>query len=294
MGTDGELEVGTQYAERLVYDVALASLHYHLAHLLRLLPEPDALLEGWAVLATHIVWNLAQERNIHVLQVLPATHGGIHALTHEDDDYRNEESQHEGYEHDVAAHRCHRLVVARRRGDDAGIVGGECLGKLVLLALLEEEEIERLLDLLLATHGLQVLSLVRIAGNLGGSGSLVCLQGAQLGLEGYHEVVETGSDALAHGAKALVVVSHQWVLLARVSHQVVTLQLTLVVFSNLLLYARALDACIGRQELVLAHLAGEIVSDILGNGEARVEIHDLLVHLGALLHILLCGSLYIR
>ena len=209
MGTDGELEVGAQYSERLVHDVALSCLHYYLAHLLRLLPEPDALLEGWAVLATHIVWNLAQERNIHVLQVLPATHGGIHALTHEDDDYRNEESQHEGYEHDVAAHRCHRLVVARRRGDDAGIVGGKCLGKLVLLALLEEEEIERLLDLLLATHSLQVLSLVRVAGNLGGSGSLVGLQGAQLGLEGYHEVVETGSDALSHGAKALVVVSHQ-------------------------------------------------------------------------------------
>ena len=46
--------------------------------------------------------------------------------------------------------------------------------------------------------------------------------------------------------------------------------------------------------MVLAHLAGEIVSDILGNGEARVEIHDLLIYLGALLHILLCGSLYIR
>ena len=214
MGTDGELEVGAQYSERLVHDVALACLHHNHTNLLRLLPELDALLECWAVLATYREWNLAQERNIQVLQILSATHGGIHVLTHVDDDYRNEESQHEGYEHDVAAHRCHRHVVARRRGDDAGIVGGERLGEFVLLALLEEEEIERLLDLLLATYGLQVLSLVRVACNLGGSGSLVSLKVAQLGLEGYHEVVEAGCDALAHGAKALVVVSHQGVLLA--------------------------------------------------------------------------------
>lgn len=76
--------------ERLVHDVALASLHYYLAHLLRLLPEPDALFERWTVLAADKYGVSPRERNIHVLQILSATHGGIHVLTHEDDNYRNE------------------------------------------------------------------------------------------------------------------------------------------------------------------------------------------------------------
>ena len=97
MGTDGELEVGAQYSERLVHDVALACLHYYLAHLLRLLPEPDALFEGWAVLATHIIWNLAQEWHDELLEILTATYGRVHTLTDEDNNNRNEEAQSQGY-----------------------------------------------------------------------------------------------------------------------------------------------------------------------------------------------------
>ena len=293
MCTDGELEVGTQYAECLVHDVALARLHHHLANLLLLLPELDALLQGRTVLAADIERNLAQEWDGYVLQVLASTHGGVHVFTHEDDDHRNEEAQHECHQQDVAAHWCHRQVAACRRSDDAGIISGESLGELVFLTLLEEEEIERLLYLLLTAYGLQILSLVRVAGNLRGGLRLVCLQGAQLGAEGYHKVVNTGADASAHGSQTLVVIGNQWVLLAGVCHNVVALQLSFVVFSNLLLDARTVDTGIGRQKLVLAHLACKTTADILCNGEAGVEIHDLLAHIAALLHILLCCSLYV-
>ena len=294
MRSDGELEVGTQYAECLVHDVALASLHHNLAGFLLLLPELDALLQGRTVLAADIERNLAQEWDGYVLQVLAATNGGVHVFTHEDDDHRNEEAQHECHQQDVAAHRCHRQVAACRRSDDTGIIGGESLGELVFLTLLEEEEIERLLYLLLSAYGLQILSLVRVAGNLRGGTRLVSLQGAQLGAEGYHEVVETGADASAHGSQTLVVIGNQRVLLAGVCHNVVALQLSLVVFSNLLLNARTIDTGIGRQKLVLAHLAYETAADILCDGETGVEIHDLLAHVAALLHILLSCGFYIR
>ena len=294
MRSDGELKVGTQYAECLVHDVALACLHHNLAGFLLLLPELDALLQGRTVLAADIERNLAQEWDGYVLQVLAATHGGVHVFTHEDDDHRNEEAQYECHQQDVAAHWCHRQVAACRRSDDAGIIGGESLGKLVFLTLLEEEEIERLLYLLLTAYSLQILSLVRVAGNLRGGMRLVCLQGTQLGTEGYHKVVDTCRNTSAHGIQVLVVIGNQRVLLAGVGNDVVALQQSLVVFSNLLLDARTVDTGIGWQHLVLAHSAYETAADILCNGEAGVEIHDLLAQVAALLHILLCCGLYVR
>ena len=268
MGAYHKLQVGAQHAERLVNDVALASLHHNLARLLRLFPELDALHQRRSVLATDAERYLTQERHGDVLQVVSATHGGVHVLTHEDDYHWYQQSEHESHEDDVAAHRLHGLDVARRRGDDARIVGGESLGKFVLLSFLQEEEVESLLHLLLATHCLQVLCLARVAGYLAGGLRLVCLQVGKLRVECHHEVVDTGYDAMAHGGEALVIVSHQWVLLAGVSHQVVALQLLFVVFGNLLLDARAVDADIGWQELVLAHLARQEVAQVACHGEA--------------------------
>ena len=57
----------------------------------------DALLEGWAVLATHIIWNLAQEWHDELLEILTATYGRVHTLTDEDNNNRNEEAQSQGY-----------------------------------------------------------------------------------------------------------------------------------------------------------------------------------------------------
>ena len=236
---------------------------------------------------------LAEEGHREVFQVLAPTHGGIHILTHEDDHNRYQQAEHEGHEPDVAAHGGHGQVAARRRGDDAGVVGGEGLGKFVFLALLQQEEVERLLHLLLAAYTLQVLGLVGVAGNLRGSLRLAGLEVAELGVERSDEVVDALHDAAAHGGEALVVVGHQGVLLAGVGHQVVALQLGLVVFRYLLLYGRALDAGVGGQQLVLAHLAGEEVAYVFGHGQTRVEVENLLVGFRTALHILLCGSLYV-
>ena len=294
MGAYHELQVGAQYTERLVHDVTLARLHHNLANLLRLLPELDALLQRWAVFAAHAERYLAQEWDGDVLQVLAATNRRIHVLTNEDYHDWYQQAQYEGYQQDVAANRRHWLDVARRRGDDSGVVGGEGLGEFVLLTFLEEEEVEGLLHLLLATHRLQIFCLVRVAGYLGGGLRLVGLQVGKLGVEAHHEVVDAGDDALAHRRQGLVVVGDERVLLAGVRHEVVALQLGLVVLADLLLDARVLDARVGRQELVLAHLAGEEVADVLRHGDAGGEVENQLVGLAALLHELLCGGLHVR
>ena len=294
MGSDGELEVGTQYAESLVDDIALACLHHNHTNLFRFLPELDALLESWTVLAADREWNLAEEWYVDLLEILTATNGGICLLTDIDDYHWNKEAQYQSDEQDLATNRLHRGVVSCWRGDDTGIVCGKRLRQLVLLTLLEKEEIQRLLNFLLTANSLQVLRLVRIAGNLRSSSSLVSLEGAQLSLQGYHEVIETSRDALAHRGKALIIICYQWVLLAGVGDDIVALQLTLIVLGNLLFDTRALDTGISWKKLVLANLTSKIISDILSDGETGIEIHNLLINLGALLHILLCGSLYIR
>ena len=293
MAADHELQVGAEHAECLVDDVALARLHHDAAHLLALLPELDALAERGTVLAAEPIGYLAEEGDGNVLEILAPPDGGVHVLTHEDDDHGDEEAQHERHEQDVAADGRHGLDVARRGRDDAGVVGGERLAELVLLTFLEEEEVERLLHLLLAAHGLQVLRLVGVAGYLRGGLRLVRLEVGELGIEGGHIVVDTLHDAVAQGGEVLVVVGYQWVLLAGVRHEVVALQLLLVVLGYLLFDARALYAAVAGQELVLAHLAGEVVADVLRHGEVGVDVEDLLVCLGAALHILLCGGLHV-
>ena len=293
MAADHELQVGAEHAECLVDDVALARLHHDAAHLLALLPELDALAERGTVLAAEPIGYLAEEGDGNVLEILAPPDGGVHVLTHEDDDHGDEEAQHERHEQDVAADGRHGGEGAGGRGDDAGVVGGERLAELVLLTFLEEEEVERLLHLLLAAHGLQVLRLVGVAGYLRGGLRLVRLEVGELGIEGSHIVVDTLHDAVAQGGEVLVVVGYQWVLLAGVSHEVVAFQLLLVVLGDLLFDARALYAAVAGQELVLAHLAGEVVADVLRHGEARLDVEYLLVGLGAALHILLCGGLHV-
>ena len=159
MSSDRKLKVGTQYSECLVDDITLACLHYHLTNLLWFLPELDALLQSWHILAADREWNLAQEWHDELLEILTATNGGVCLLTDIDHDNRNEETQDKGDEHNLATNWCHRVEIACWRGNHTGIISGERLGKLVLLTLLEKEEIQCLLYFLLTTHSLQVLRL---------------------------------------------------------------------------------------------------------------------------------------
>lgn len=81
-----KFQVSTQYAERLIDDVTVALLDDNGLDFLRFLSEYPFLLSCKQR-------NLADERYGHTLQVFPSPYTGIHVLAHEDNDYRNEQSQ---------------------------------------------------------------------------------------------------------------------------------------------------------------------------------------------------------
>ena len=136
-----------------------------------------------------------------------------------------------------------------KSGDDADVVGGENLIHLVLLALLEQEEVELLLDLLLTAHAREVLLLLRAGGDFRRGLVLVLLRVAQLQVDRAAEVVDALQDDLADLGQLLVVVAHDGVALRGVGDERVALEQKRVVFCDLLLNARRFQSGIGRQEL---------------------------------------------
>lgn len=284
-----KLQVGPQHPEGLVHHVPPAFLHHDfgLGQRSNFFPEQA----GTAHLA--VKGNLAHKGQGEVLQVLPAPYPGIHAFLQEDDDHRKEQAQGKADQQDVLLHRSRGNHGAGGRGDDPGVVGGKGLRKLVFLPLLEEEEVERLLHLLLAFDRQQVFGLRRIGRDAGRRLLVALLQRADLGGQCRDQVVDRTDDAAPHGAEGLVHVDHQGVPLAAVGHQVVALELQAVVFRNLALDVGALQPRIGRQQLVAAGGGGEVVADVAGHGELGVQGQDLRLGLAALRHVELRGRLHV-
>ena len=94
-------------------------------------------------------------------------------------------------------------IAAARSGDDAGVIGGERLGKLVLLALLEKIEIELFLYLLLALDGEQILGLVGVGRQLAGGHCLAAVNTTHLGAKADNIVIYRLDDALLHLLKRM-------------------------------------------------------------------------------------------
>lgn len=154
-----ELQVGPEHPERLVDHVPAALVYDYALRLLRLglllaAAQPVDGRELVACLALARVGEgyLPCERQGEVLEVLASAHLGVGALQQVDHCYGYQQSQHECRHQYPALAGRRGDHGAHRRRDNSGVVGGESLGEFVLLALLEQEEVERLLDLLLALH----------------------------------------------------------------------------------------------------------------------------------------------
>ena len=283
-----ELEVGAQHPEGLVDHVAAALAYHYLAAVLlgELLPA-GARKTGEPVpqAAGHRQRNLAGKRQGQVLEVLAAAHPGVHALKQVDHRHGDQQAEDEGHHQNLALVGGGRYHGAHRGRDHPGVVGSEGLRELVLLALLEQEEVERFLDLLLTLHGEQVSALARVLGYALGGPALAVLEGVDLGVQGLDMVVDGGDDGPAHGLERLVHVHHEGVGLAAVGHEVVALELEAVVVGDLLLYAGALYAGVGGQQLVLPCVAGEVVAHVARHRQLGAELEYAGAGLAALAHV---------
>ena len=291
-----ELEVGAQHPEGLVDHVAAALAYHYLAAVLlgELLPAgARKAREPAPHAAGHRQRDLAGERQGQVFEVLAAAHPGVHALKQVDRRHGNQQAEDEGHHQNLALVGGGRYHGAHRGRDHPGVVGREGLRELVLLAFLEQEEVERLLDLLLALHGEQVSALARVLGYALGGPALAVLEGVDLGVQGLDMVVDGGDDGPAHGLERLVHVHHEGVGLAAVGHEVVALELEAVVVGDLLLYAGALYAGVGGQQLVLPGVAGEVVAHVARHRQLGAELEYAGAGLAALAHVHACRGLHV-
>ena len=98
------------------------------------------------------------------------------------------------------------------RFDDLGVIRREGLRELVLLAFLEEEQVQGLLHLLLPFHGKQVIGLPGVLGDAAHGLALGRLQRAQLGLQDGELAGQGIHDRRSHRRELVVQVHHHRVL----------------------------------------------------------------------------------
>ena len=229
--------------------------------------------------------HFADERSGKDLDVLAAAYLGVGHGDEVDYRKRDEQSEHERDEQNLLGVGSGRERRALGLGDDTGVVGGECLGKLVLLTLLEEEHVEGFLDFLLTLDAEQVLGLVGVVGQAGSSLLFRLLDTALLGLEGIDQVVDGSQDGAAHSHKAGIHFLHERVALGGIGHDVVALQHQVVVLAYLSGDVGVAQAG-GRREHI-RHSAGGAhrSADVTGCVELVVQVLNLAGGLLGLVHI---------
>ena len=280
-----EFEVGAQHAESFVDDVAVAFLHHDRVRVDGLLVQDPAETAGDVVAVVAVEGDLAQEGQGQFLEVVASAHGGVETLDQADDEGRQEEADQQGQDEGRAAGRRDGEHRAGGRVDDAGVVGREGLAELVLLAFLQEEEVEGFLDGLLPLHAEQVLGLGRVGGDAGGVAARAALQVGDLLFERGHEVVHGADDVGAHPVEGVVGVDDERVGRAGIRQQLVALEDLGVVGGDLRLEARAVDARIGGQQTAGIVVGGQVVADVAGHRQLVGQLLLLRVQGAVLAHI---------
>ena len=112
------------------------------------------------------LWQLTDIGDGEVLQVLASTNLGIAHLAEDEEGGRNAQGNGEGDEQDAVLVGRDGTIAAPWLCDGTGVVGCEGLRQLVLLTFLQQEEVQGLLDLLLALDAEQVVGLLGIGRQL--------------------------------------------------------------------------------------------------------------------------------
>lgn len=178
--------------------------------------------------------------------------------------------------------------------DDPCVVGGERLRELVLLAFLQEEEVQSLLHGLLTLDREELLRLVRIRGDARGVLAGGALEILVFRVEGKDLVVYGPGDRPPHRGQSLVEILHEHVLLAGVRHKVVPLQDLGVVLGDAALDRLAAQPHVGGKRLVAVVLLADVVLDVARHVELVAHVLELLAQHGALLHVHRGGGTHVR
>ena len=273
LGHEGH--VGAQDAEGLGHHVVVLFADHHL------------LLSALGLLLFLVLRNLAQEGyadgSFHILSAMNA---GVQEQDHEED-YTGEGYAHQyAQKQDAVAVRTDGRVATGGTVYDTGIVVGHGLGEGVLLPAIEEEQVKRLLDFLLALYALHLSF-------LGGDGhhaalrpllAALCIVAAHI--EAEDVVVHRAYDGLFHGTEAVVELLHHGIALTAVVNELVPAQLHGIVLADLAFNAGVADTGIGGDEVYLLGRVSKIALDVLGQFQLGFQFLAFRTVLLCLAHVL--------
>lgn len=225
-----------------------------------------------------VLWDFPEEGYAdRSLEVPAAVHPGVHEEYHEEHHAGHCQPDEHPEQQDAVAHGRDGSSGSVHAVDGARVVVGHSLREGVLLAPVEQEHVERLLDFLLALDG-EHLALL---GGHGGEARL-CLRLAAAGVVALHvdaddHVVDGADDALPQGVYGVVQLLHHGVAVAAVVDELVALELQGVVLADLPLDAGVADARPRGDEVALPGGVGEVVLD----EPRQPELGLLLLRVGA-------------
>ena len=277
-GAAHHVHVGDDHAECVVGD----ALHHRLAVLEGLAGAQQGPLAVEAAVEGH----LAQEGDGYgVLDVAAAAHAGVHEGREQDDDGGEEEAGEEAQEHDAPAVGRYEGAAAVGAFDHAGVVVGHGLGEGVLLAAVEQEEVERLLDLLLALDREDLALLAGDGCDARLGGALVAAGVATLDFDGHDDVVDAAQDVGAELGQGRRKFLDDGVGLGALVLEAVALELDGVVLRDLALDGLVVDAEVGGNEVVGPGGVGEVFLDEHGDAQLGVVLEGVGAVPGRLAHV---------
>ena len=222
--------------------------------------------------------NLTQQRHVGVVfNILSSVHPRVKEEDAQERHSRHCQSDQDTQQQNAVAVGADGSLAAVGTVDDAGIVVGHGLCQCILFAAVEQEQIERFLNLLLAFDRKHFPLFGRY-----GFHPFLCMLFTALGVVALHvdahnEVVHCADDGLLHGAQRVVQLLHHRVAVAAVGNQLVAAQLHLVILIDLRLDVDVADARVRRYQVYFLCRIGEVVFDVLSQTELGFQFH----HTGA-------------
>ena len=161
----------------------------------------------------------------------------------------------------------------------------------ILLAAVQQEEVKRLLDFLLALDGKHLPLLGRDGSHPSLCPLLTALRVGALHLDAYDEIVYGTDDVLLGGTQQVVQLFHHRIALAAFACQLIALQLGGIVACYLVFDIHVADARIGRNQFGIVFRVGEIFLDVTSKPQLGFQFKRVGVVFLRLVHIHIGGSL---
>ena len=211
--------------------------------------------------------NLTEKRKVKVLNILARTQFGVAGLHCINDADRYTDTKYKRYQINHLRNRLVWSLASVRTPDNLYILSCKGTRELVLLLLLEQEQIELLLDSLLAAMSTQIIYLLRVGRNIRIVGRFLlveicygCLKSLDLCLKRRHYT-------LMHGAYTLIEIHNHRVGDGTVGNKRVTMHHSFVIVSYLTLDIHAAVTQIHGKRLELVSGFFHIIPKILSHLE---------------------------